>query len=140
MKRIIDMLFKGDVPIGIAAGTLNLPLSRVLLDRRRDGRERPVIPIFSGVRRPVELESNWTVGLDLTSILVLGHVDLLKTTIGALGHVKVAHDAMATCMQRGPPSGFTNRRRCGRLGRYGACSIRNRIKVLKMRSSRTQQR
>ena len=95
-ERIIDMLFKGDVPIGIAAGMLNLPLSRVLLDGRHDGRERPVIPILSGVRRPVELEDHWTVGLDLTSVLVLGHVDLLERTIGALGHMKIAHDAMAT--------------------------------------------
>ena len=95
-ERIIDMLFKGDVPIGIATGTLNLPLSRVLLDGRRNGRERPVIPILSGVRRPVELEDQWTVGLDLTSILVLGHVGLLETTIDALGHVKITHDAMAT--------------------------------------------
>ncbi len=95
-ERIIDMLFKGDVPIGIAAGTLNLPLSRVLLDGRRNGRERPVIPILSGVRRPVELEDQWTVGLDLTSILVLGHVGLLETTIDALGHVEITHDAMAT--------------------------------------------
>ena len=95
-ERIIDMLFKGDVTIGIAAGTLNLPLSRVLLDRRRNGRERPVIPILSGVRRPVQLEDHWTVGLDLTSILVLVHVGLLETTIDALGHVKITHDAMAT--------------------------------------------
>ena len=94
-ERIMHLLFKGAVPIGIAAGTLNLPLSRVLLDRRRDGSERPVIPILSGVRRPVSLEDHWTVGLDLTSILVLGHVGLLETTIGALGHVKVTHDVMA---------------------------------------------
>ena len=95
-QRITDMLRKGDAPIGIVMGTLNMPLSRVLLDRRRDGRKRPVIPILSGVRRPVELENHWAVCLDLTSILVLGHLGLLETTIAALGHVKITHDAMPT--------------------------------------------
>ena len=95
-RRMTDMLRKGDAPIGIVMGTLNVPLSRVLLDRRRDGRKRPVIPILSGVRRPVELENHWAVCLDLTSILVLGHLGLLETTIAALGHVKITHDAMPT--------------------------------------------
>ena len=129
-ERIIDMLFKGDVPIGIAAGTLNLPLSRVLLDRRRDGRERPVIPILSGVRRPVELESNWTVGLDLTSILVLGHVDLLETTIGALGHMKIAHDAMATLYAERAAVRFHQPAQVRQARQIRRLFDRNRIKVV----------
>ena len=100
--RIEQMLFAGEVPVSLAAGMLNLPMSRVLLDKRRDGRisrdgrHRPAIPIVSGVRRAVDMESDWVVGVDLTSILVLGQIGLLEAVVDALGHVRIASDTMAS--------------------------------------------
>ena len=101
-ERIEQMLFAGEVPMSLAAAMLNVPLSRVLLDKRRDGgvsrdgRHRPVIPIVSGVRRAVDMENDWTVGVDVTSILVLEQIGLLEAVIDALGQVKIASDAMAS--------------------------------------------
>ncbi|MYD98144.1 MAG: hypothetical protein F4X98_12290 [Gammaproteobacteria bacterium] len=101
-EKIEQMLFAGKVPMSLAAGMLNVPLSRVLLDKRRngalsrDGRHRPVIPVISGVRRPVNMEKDWTVGVDVTSILVLGQIGLLEAVVDALGHVKIASDTMAS--------------------------------------------
>lgn len=101
-ERIEQMLFAGQVPMSLATGMLNVPLSRVLLDKRRDGavsrdgRHRPVIPIVSGVRRAVDMENHWAVGVDVTSILVLGQIGLLEAVIDSLGQVKIASDAMAS--------------------------------------------
>ena len=101
-ERTEQMLFAGEVPMSLAAGILNMPLSRVLLNKRRDGgvrrdaRHRPVIPIVSGVRRAMDIENDWAVGVDVTSILVLGQIGLLEAAIDALGHVKIASDAMAS--------------------------------------------
>ena len=129
-ERITHLLFKGVVPIGIAAGTLNLPLSRVLLDRRRDGSKRPVIPILSGVRRPVSLEGHWTVGLDLTSILVLGHVGLLETTVNALYHVNITHDTMATLYAERAAVRFHQPAQVRQARQIRRLFDRNRIKVV----------
>ena len=101
-ERVQKTLFAGEAPMGLAAGMLNMPLSRVLLDKRRDGgvsrdgRHRPVMPIVSGVRRPVDIGNDWTVGVDITSILVLGRIGLLEAVIDALGQVKIASDTIAS--------------------------------------------
>ena len=101
-NRIEHMLFAGEVPICLATGVLNVPLSRLLLNRRqdgwdlRDGRHRRVIPTVSGIRPVVHMQDDWAVGLDVTSILVLGQIGLLETVIDALGHVKIAPDTIAS--------------------------------------------
>ena len=91
-------LLDGALPIALAAGALNTPVSRILLKERpmgiRDGRQRPLIPIVSGTRNRTDLEDSWTVGLDVTSIMVLARLGLLNVTLEALGHVKVAPDLM----------------------------------------------
>lgn len=96
-ERVEGMLLRGDAPISLAAKLLNFPLSKLFLspsDRRDDGRGRPVRPSFWGVRAPVKIEDDWTVGFDMTSILVLGRLNLLEIAIDVLGHVKVAPDLM----------------------------------------------
>ena len=91
-------LLEGTLPMALAAGVLNLPLSRLLLEKpkmeSRDGRKRKVIPIISGKRKPVDMKEEWTLGLDVTSTMVLARLGLLEKAIGMMGHVKVAPDAM----------------------------------------------
>ncbi|MYB35866.1 MAG: hypothetical protein F4Y26_00420 [Gammaproteobacteria bacterium] len=95
---IEQKLLGGELPMALAMGVLNTPLSRVLLAKPpagvRDGRHRPVVPIVSGARGPIEIDQDWTVGLDLTSILVLAQLGLLDCALEALKHVKVACDLM----------------------------------------------
>ena len=97
-ERIDRMLMGGEVPLTVAAGVLNTPLSRILLasqsENVRDGRSRAVVPIISAARNRMDLEERWTVGMDLTSIMVLSRLGLLETALGALDHVKLAPDAM----------------------------------------------
>ena len=42
----------------------------------------------------IELQDDWTIGLDVTSIMVLTHLDLLETTFDAFRHIKLAPDVM----------------------------------------------
>ncbi len=98
-EQIDRMLMGGEVPLALAAGVLNMPLSRILLSSQSgkllDGRSRAVVPIISALRHSVDLQEGWTVGMDLTSIMVLSRLGLLKTALGAFSHVKLAPDAMA---------------------------------------------
>ena len=97
-ERIDRMLMGGEVPLALAGGALNTALSRILLasqhENVRDGRRRALVPIISGARNRVDLEEGWTVGVDLTSIMVLARLGLLETALAALDHVKLAPDAM----------------------------------------------
>ena len=91
-------LLEGALPIAVAAGGLNTPLSRLLLDEGqvglRDGRSRPLVPITSGLRNRVDLQHEWTVGMDATTIMVLARIGLLDEVLDSLGQVKVAPDVM----------------------------------------------
>ena len=97
-ERIDRMLMGGEVPLALAAGVFNTPLSRILLasqgENMRDGRSRAVVPIISGARNRIDLEEGWTVGVDLTSAMVLSRLGLLKTVLDALDQVKIAPNAM----------------------------------------------
>jgi hypothetical protein len=83
-----------------AAHEFHQPLSRLLIDLPRknadqpDGRMRTVVPIISGARPPVRIEPSWAVGFDISSLMVLQHLGLLKRTIDALQRVFLAPDTM----------------------------------------------
>ena len=91
-------LLDGELPMALASRVMNIPLARILLADSlvglQDGRKRPVIPIISGVRSPVEIEKDWTVGLDVTSIMLLGRLGLLDRFMNAVKHIKIAPDLM----------------------------------------------
>lgn len=98
--QINRSVLRGEVPLQAAAAALKLPLSRVLIDTPRrnahqqDGRQRVIIPIVSATRQPVMINSEWTVGLDTTSLLLLGHLGILRLTIDSVKQVALAPDTM----------------------------------------------
>ena len=91
---------RGEIPISIAAGSCNVSLAWMLLrvsDQNTkivDCRKRSMLPIIAVGRKRVELEDHWTVGLDVTSIMILHHLDLLRSVMGACYHIKLAPDVM----------------------------------------------
>lgn len=97
---INERLLRGAIPLHYAAAELNLPLSYLLLYLPRanaselDSRRRPVIPIISGLRQPVEIPSSSTVGLDVTSLMVLFFLDLLQATLESFERIILAPDTM----------------------------------------------
>ncbi len=100
VRELEQKWLKGEIPIVLAASGFNMPLSRLLLHlpdqntKESDGRRRALLPIIAGLRNPIELGDKWTIGLDVTSIMVLAHLDLLKTAVDACHHIKLSPDIM----------------------------------------------
>ena len=94
-------LAAGRLAISVAASQFNVPLMSIFFqaadenERVRDGRHRGVLPIASGSRGPVTIADDWTVGLDLTSILLLRRLDVLDRALDTLGQVKLSPDVFS---------------------------------------------
>ena len=86
--------------MSVAADIFNVSLARLLLDMPQqnaseaDGRYRAMLPIIAGGREPVEPRKDWTIGLDISSVLVLAHIGLLGEAIRSFRHVKLAPNVM----------------------------------------------
>ena len=100
LRKVERKWLSGEIPIGLAADRFNKSLATLLLHipeqntTEMDGRRRMILPIIAGGRNPVALQEDWTIGLDVTSILVLSHLDLLETAVDAFHHVKLGPDVM----------------------------------------------
>lgn len=92
----------GELPTTLTVRTLNLPLTRLFLhipnqnSQLSDGRHRLMLPIISGVKKPTELQNDWTIGLDITSIFILFHLELLDTVFDSFDHIKLAPNVIET--------------------------------------------
>lgn len=100
LRDVEQKWLNGELPTSVAANEMNISLARLLLHipdwdaNELDGRNRGILPIIAGGRNPVELQQDWTIGLDVTSIMVLAYLGLLETAIGAFPHVKLSPDIM----------------------------------------------
>ena len=100
LRDVERKLLNGEIPISLAATGFNLSLARLLLSfsernaNEWDGRRHVMLPIATASRQPVDLQDEWTIGLDVTSVLVLSHLDLLEMAIGAFHHTKLAPETM----------------------------------------------
>lgn len=99
-KLIERSLLQGEVPLHMAANALHMPLARTLLDIPKrnteltDGRRRVIIPIISGARRIAELNPSYTVGLDITCIMVLAFLGLLRKVLRSFNRVVFSPNTM----------------------------------------------
>ena len=100
LREVERKWLNGEIPMSLVENGFNMPLSRLLLHipaqntNELDGRRRIILPIIAGARNPIELQENWTIGLDVTSIMILTHLDLLEKAFGVFHHVKLAPDTM----------------------------------------------
>lgn len=105
IQQIEQSLRSSQLPLHATVHMLNQPLSRFLLDlpeknaRQYDGRRRALLPIISGARQVVPMRPEWTIALDLTSIMVLHHLHLLHKTINAFRHVVLTQDTISILLQ-----------------------------------------
>ncbi|MYA88475.1 MAG: hypothetical protein F4X97_08505 [Boseongicola sp. SB0662_bin_57] len=89
---------QGEIPIGMMADKFGVSLSRLLLDlssknaKEADGRHRVALPIIAAGRPDTEIEDDWTVGVDVTSVLVLHHLGILDASLDVFRHVKFSPD------------------------------------------------
>ena len=95
-------LAAGRLAISVAASQFNVPLMSIFFqaaddnERVRDGRHRGILPIVSGSRGPVTIEDGWSVGLDLTSVLLLRRLGFLDRALDTLGKVMLSPDVFST--------------------------------------------
>ena len=100
LRKVERKWLSGEIPMSLAAGTFNVSLSRLLLyvpdqnTNKSDSRGRVILPIIAGGRNPIELQENWTIGLDVSSVMVLTYLGLLEKSVSALHHIKLAPDLM----------------------------------------------
>ena len=103
-RGIEDRWRRGELPNVVAAEALGIPLARLFFhwpqigsDRSEKSRFR--LPTFDGTRKPTDLKKSWTVGLDITSIMVLSYVGLLPQCLTAFRHVKLVGEVMEYLFQ-----------------------------------------
>ena len=100
LRDVRRKLLDGEIPISLATSGFNLSLARLLLSvsdqntHASDGRRRTILPIAAGARNPIDLHESWTIGLDVTSIMVLTHLGLLEQAIGAFHHTRLAPETI----------------------------------------------
>jgi hypothetical protein len=102
VHKVEQSLLHGEIPLHFAADALSQPMARILLDlpqrnvQQQDGRQRTLLPIVSGSRppSPVEIYSDWTIGFDITSLLVLSHLELLNVALNTFQRVAITPNTM----------------------------------------------
>ena len=100
LEEVERKWLSGEIPMGLAAGEMNISFARLLIHipaqnaTELDGRRRGILPIVTGGRNPVELQQDWTIGLDVTSIMILSYLGLLETVVESFHHVKLSPDIM----------------------------------------------
>ena len=95
----------GEIPLAVAAKTFSVSLARMIWHIPNnnllslDGRKRVSLPVVSGERGPVEIQRSWTIGLDVTSVMVLEYLGLLEHTIDAFDGIRLSPDVMELLFQ-----------------------------------------
>ena len=105
LYEIENMWSGGELPTSVAVGKFNMSLAHFIFQvsakntLESDDRRRTILPLITGGRAPVELHNNWTIGLDITSIMVLAKLGLLKLALGTFHHVKLSPNIMELLFQ-----------------------------------------
>ena len=98
LNAVTRHLLQAEIPLRVACRRFGESLTRTMLlvpDQNstvRDGRLRGVLPIVSGGRPDVQIDDGWTVGLDISSVLVLSYLGALDILLAALGHTRLPAD------------------------------------------------
>jgi hypothetical protein len=111
-SEVLRMLSRGEVPLFLAARSLNRSLLELMLfpalanEAERDPRRRALIPARSGKRSTLSLHCSQTIGLDSTALLTLSLLGLLERTIDAFTAVHIPHSTLGWLFQEKQRAGF----------------------------------
>jgi len=107
-----QMLSRGDIPMFIAAQSLNRSLIELMLypalanQHEKDPRRRSAIPAYSGARQVTVPTIPSSIGIDATSLLTLGFVDLLDKAFAPFDTIYVPHSTLAWLFQEKQKASF----------------------------------
>jgi hypothetical protein len=102
IRTVEERWLHGEIPLHFIADALNIPMTQILLDipqqnvNHQDGRRRRLLPLVSGARPPlpVEIHTDWTVGFDITSLLLLFHLECLDLALAVLKRAAITPNTM----------------------------------------------
>ncbi len=100
LKEVERKWFHGEIPIHLAAHAFNVSFSRLLLHTptrnaiEPDGRHRAILPIVASGRPVIEVDEEWTVGVDVTSVMVLHYLGILGDALDSFRHIKLSPDIL----------------------------------------------
>lgn len=107
-----ELLSRGDIPMFLAAQALNRSLVDLMLfpaltnQSETDPRKRGAIPAYSGKRQPVSLELGSTVGMDATTLLTLGILNLLDQALDACSEIYLPHSTLSWLFEEKKKAAF----------------------------------
>ncbi|HKU51281.1 MAG TPA: hypothetical protein VJQ25_02350, partial [Nitrospira sp.] len=99
-RKVEELWLKGEIPIHFASDHLDVPVSLLLLGLPRahshpqDGRQRAIIPVASGIRQPASLQPDWKVAFDITSLILLFRLGILKEALSIFRQAVIPPDTM----------------------------------------------
>ncbi|HXM69980.1 MAG TPA: hypothetical protein VN970_02535, partial [Thermoanaerobaculia bacterium] len=99
-RTVEERWLRGEIPLHFAAAQLGAPLSHLLIalprdnESLQDGRRRILLPIVSELRQPIPMQPEWAIGLDITSLLILAHLNLLDRVIAACAKIFLAPETL----------------------------------------------
>lgn len=104
-RKVLDALNRGELMLGAAAQALNMPLSRLLIQvpsrttAEQDARRWTVVPILAGGRPATPIKKEMSIGLDVTSIMLLGFLGRLREVLSYFRQVVLSPDAFALLLE-----------------------------------------
>ncbi|MDE2734741.1 MAG: HNH endonuclease [Gemmatimonadota bacterium] len=99
-SEIWEMLIRNELPMFLAAHSLNRSLSDLMLFpslanlAEKDLRRKGAIPAYSGQRQPLSLDTSMQIGIDATALLTLSFLDLLDEALDAFDTVHIPHSTL----------------------------------------------
>ena len=103
--RTWQLLSRGEIPMSLAAQSLNRSLLHLMLFpalsnlSEPDPRRRGLIPAYSGKRQSAPFDVGGTVGIDVTTLLTLSLLDILDLALDAFDTVYVPHSTLGWLFQ-----------------------------------------
>lgn len=110
--RTWQLLSRGEIPMSLAAQSLNRSLIHLMLFpalanlSEPDPRRRGLIPAYSGKRQSTSFDVGGTVGMDVTTLLILSLLDILGPVLDAFDTVYVPHSTLGWLFQEKDRSTF----------------------------------
>ena len=99
-SEIWAQLSRGDIPMFLAAEGINKSLNDLMLFpalanlSENDPRRRATIPAYSGQRKPLSLDTDRQIGMDVTALLTLSFLNLLDVALDAFDTVHIPHSTL----------------------------------------------
>ena len=99
-SEIWEQLSRGEIPMFLAAHSLNRSLSDLMLfsalanPMESDLRRRGAIPTYSGQRQSISFDTGRQIGIDATALLTLSLVNLLDEVLDTFDTVHIPHSTL----------------------------------------------